>query len=83
MMLPITPGDLGVSLSRPVRYAGSWIRRETGGDLGPLAFWGDYKASQGPAEAADAITKIGLPYSLDLLQQLSRETARANAEGDQ
>jgi hypothetical protein len=74
MMLPITPGDLGVSLSRPVRYSVGGLRRETGGEAGPLGFWGDYKNAQDPVEAMSAILNLGLPYSLDLMVRANNET---------
>jgi hypothetical protein len=66
MMLPITPGDLGVSLSRAVRYPIGWVRDATGGDQGPLGFWGKYKASKDPSTMAAGILNLGLPYTLSL-----------------
>jgi len=63
MMLPITPGDLGVSLGRPIRYAG-----------GALGLWGAYKSASDPLTAAGAIISVGPTYTAELLARLGRET---------
>jgi hypothetical protein len=69
MLMPITPADLGVSLSRPVRYAG-----------GALHAWGAYKEASDPFSAAAAIMTMGSTYSSELLARLGGEffPTRAN-----
>lgn len=62
MLLPITPFDLGVSLNRPIRYAG-----------GALGLWGAYKQAQDPITAAAGILTMGPTYTIDLLGRLARE----------
>jgi ParB-like nuclease family protein len=69
MLLPITPGDLGVSLSRPVRYAG-----------GAMGLWGAYKNAQDPVTAAGAVLSIGPAYSAELLARVGRELFREPTE---
>lgn len=73
MLLPITPGDVGVSLSRPVRYTGTYVRNFLGGDEGPLAFWGDYKSAQDPLDTINAITMFGPFYTKDLIERAGEE----------
>lgn len=68
MMFPITPGDMGVSLSRPVRYAGA-----------KLGFWGDYKSASDPVTAAGAIMSLGPVYTAELLARLGREAFSPSA----
>jgi hypothetical protein len=70
MLLPITPEDLGVSLSRPVRYGASFLRDATGGDEGPLAFLNHYKAAEDPVIAAAQILNIGPIYTWNQFQQV-------------
>ena len=62
MMFPITPVDLGVSLSRPVRYAG-----------GALGLWPVYKMADDPASAALLVTQLGPLYTGNLLNQVYGE----------
>lgn len=62
MLFPITPGDVGVSLSRGVRYAG-----------GELGIWGKYKAAEDPFTAAGAMTTLGPSYTAELLARVGRE----------
>jgi hypothetical protein len=62
MMFPITPGDIGVSLSRPVRYTG-----------GALGVWGEYKNADDPVTAAGAVMSLGPVYTAELLARLGRE----------
>lgn len=66
MLLPITPGDIGVSLGRPVRYVG-----------GQLGLWGKYKQAQDPVTAAGAIMSVGPTYTAELLARLARETLQS------
>lgn len=73
-LLPITPFDLGVSLSRPVRYGVNMAlnaidpNRKTDGN--PLGFWGDYKAAQNIGDAALGLTNMGPIYTLGQAQKL-------------
>jgi hypothetical protein len=64
MFLPITPTDLGVSLSRGPRYAG-----------GEMGLWGDYKATESPAAFGAAMANMGFLYSVNLMQRLQQELA--------
>lgn len=70
MMLPITPGDIGVSLSRPIRYAG-----------GALGIWGEYKSAEDPVTAAGAILSLGPVYTAELLARLGREVFKPQVDG--
>lgn len=63
MLVPITPTDLGVSLNRPVRYAG-----------GALGAWGAYKQASDPLTAAAAMFTMGPTYTIELLTRIARET---------
>jgi hypothetical protein len=54
MMFPITPEDLGVSLSRSTRYVG-----------GALGLWPEYKQGADPMTAIENITNLGLPYTIN------------------
>jgi GNAT superfamily N-acetyltransferase len=67
MLVPITPGDLGVSLSRPVRYAG-----------GALGLWGAYAQASDPLTAAANIMVLGPTYTSELLQRVAREFKNAH-----
>jgi hypothetical protein len=62
MVLPITPGDIGASLSRPVRLAGSWA-----------GIFSEYKQVQGPASAAAYVTNLGPIYTWHLMQSLEAD----------
>ncbi len=76
-LLPITPGDLGVSLSRPVRYAVSiglnQIDPNRMEDGSPLGYWGNYKKALDPVTAALAITEMGPAYTVKQLYQAWKE----------
>lgn len=65
MLFPITPGDVGVSLNRAVRYTG-----------GALGWWGKYKSAEDPVTAAGAMLSLGPSYTAELLARLGRETFR-------
>ena len=62
MVLPITPGDIGASLSRPVRLAGSWV-----------GWFDEYKQAQGPASAAAYMTNLGPIYTWHLMQSIEAD----------
>lgn len=62
MVLPITPEDIGVSLSRPARLAGSFF-----------GAFSEYKQVQGPASAAAYITNLGPIYTWHLMQSLEAD----------
>lgn len=62
MMLPITPVDLGVSLSRPVRYFG-----------GLAGIFPEYKKAQDPMQAALAVTEMGPLYTYNLLTRMYQQ----------
>lgn len=62
MMFPITPGDVGVSLSRLPRYVG-----------GELGLWGKYKAAEDPLTAAGALLNMGPFYTLSLAKSIQGE----------
>jgi len=74
MMVPVTPGDIGVSLSRPVRYSvgagGDFLEENTGSRLG---LWGSYKSAEDPITAAGAILSMGPVYTSELLARVGRE----------
>lgn len=61
MLLPITPGDIGVTLSRGPRYLG-----------GALGVFPEY-ASQDPITMAGRMMVLGPSYTLELLSQTGRE----------
>jgi len=82
MLLPITPGDLGVSLSRPVRYTGSFLKDVTGGDHGPLGFLGDYAKASDPLTAAFAVANMGPIYTWNQLQKIQQEAGKIVDVGD-
>jgi hypothetical protein len=63
MMFPITPSDLGVSLSRPTRYAG-----------GAIGLWNTYKASSDPINFAVGTMTFGPIWSIDLATQVAAQT---------
>lgn len=65
MMMPITPGDVGVSLNRALRYGG-----------GELGLWGEYKNADDPVTAAGAMLSMGPTYTAELLARLGRELFR-------
>jgi hypothetical protein len=67
MILPITPWDMGVSLSRLPRYVGSW-----------LGVFPEYKSVQDPLSAAQKMTDLGPIYSLELAQRVKSEAQRNN-----
>lgn len=62
MIFPITPGDLGVSLSRIPRYVG-----------GALGLWGEYKAMDNPGAFASAVMSMGPTYTAQLLERAGRD----------
>ncbi len=62
MMFTITPGDMGVSLSRIPRYIG-----------GELGLWGKYAAAKDPFSAASAVLTLGPAYTASLMARLGRE----------
>jgi GNAT superfamily N-acetyltransferase len=68
MLVPITPDDMGVSLSRPIRYAASWARDVTGGDEGPLSFLHHYRAAEDPVQAAAQVMNFGPIYTWQQFQ---------------
>jgi hypothetical protein len=61
MLLPITPGDIGVTLSRGPRYLG-----------GALGVFPEY-AAQDPINMAGRMMVLGPSYTLELLSQAGRE----------
>ena len=61
MLLPITPGDIGVTLSRGPRYLG-----------GALGVFPEY-AAQDPISMAGRMMVLGPSYTLELLSQAGRE----------
>jgi hypothetical protein len=65
MIFPITPGDIGISLNRGVRYAG-----------GELGIWGEYKNADDPITAAGAMLSMGPTYTAELLARVGRELFR-------
>lgn len=67
MLFPITPGDLGVSLNRAIRYGG-----------GALGVWGKYKSAEDPVTAAGAMMSLGPTYTAELLARLGRELFRGS-----
>lgn len=73
LLFPITPEDMGVSLSRPIRYAGSWARDATGGDAGPLSFLRHETVAEDPISAAAQIMNFGPIYTLKLGESLLRD----------
>lgn len=74
MLFPITPGDIGVSLSRPVRYAGGAAGDALEGATGSrLGLWGAYKSADDPVTAAGAIMSLGPVYTAELLARAGRE----------
>ena len=64
MILPISPvlSEIGVSLSRPVRYVG-----------GALGVFPKYRASNDPAVFFDSVTKLGISYTSEILQEVFDE----------
>jgi hypothetical protein len=62
MFVPITPEDLGVSLSRPVRYLG-----------GMAGVFEEYKTANDPWLAAAKVASMGPIYSIELVMRLRRE----------
>jgi len=61
MIFPITPIDMGVSLSRIPRYVG-----------GALGLWGEYNQASNPLSAVAAVANMGPIYTADLLQRIGR-----------
>lgn len=61
MLIPITPGDIGVTLSRGPRYLG-----------GALGVFPEYSA-QNPLDAGLRMMALGPNYTLELLSQAGRE----------
>lgn len=68
MMFPITPGDLGVSLNRAIRYGG-----------GALGVWGKYKSAEDPVTAAGAMLSLGPTYTAELLARVGRESFKSTS----
>lgn len=62
MIFPMTPGDMGVSLSRLPRYIG-----------GHLGIWGAYKDAEDPITAAGALLEMGPTYTSNLLARAGGE----------
>lgn len=65
MLFPIFPTDIGVSLSRPVRYVG-----------GAIGLWPEYKQMEDPLGAAAAILEMGPFYTVRLLRRIASEVFR-------
>jgi hypothetical protein len=87
MMFPILPGDMGVSLSRPVRYGTSLLLSAAGApltpdkqqfDLGPLGYWGHYAKAKDPMTALFAVADLGPIYTWNQLQKVTGEMARSD-----
>ena len=75
MMFPITPFDIGVTLSRPVRYIGSAI----GAALG---LWPEDPAYPDPTNLMSFAYKVmtmGPIYDRELMIQLDREFNRSES----
>jgi hypothetical protein len=71
MLFPITPLDIGVSLSRPARYVGSWV-----------GFWPEYAKASNPGEAAVAILEMGPIYTAELLARINQEFDSGDQSSD-
>jgi hypothetical protein len=72
MFLPITPGDMGVSLSRPTRYALSLTKQATG--FGPIE---PYESIRNPYDAIKRSLDLGLGYSGELVDKVLDELAKS------
>jgi hypothetical protein len=79
MVLPMTPNDIGVSLSRPTDYAGtgaqSFINNWLGTDIGLFTADSRFKS---PTEAVRKIFDMGPIYSGELLAKFLGETVFYN-----
>lgn len=74
MLLPMGPDDIGVSMSRATRIAGtgaqSFLNEWLGTEIG--AFTADF-AVEDPSQAVGWLTKMGAAYTFELAQRLYSE----------
>ena len=62
MFLPITPGDLGVSLSRLPRYVGA-----------ELGYWETYQANDDPITLLTKVAEMGPIYTAELMSRARQD----------